>query len=76
MHLAVVLKMTTVSLVALGVATSILCVLVQLGIDRAPSLLFLALETLSLKPRAFVNFLISVAKTARQKPITGRQADF
>lgn len=61
--------------VALGLAFSVPCVPVQLGIICAPSFLFLTSETLSLQPRAFVP-LLSVTKTARQKPITGRQADF
>lgn len=73
---AVVLKATIIFLAALGWATSALCVWVQLGIICAPPLLFLSFETLSLQPKAFVTLLISVTKTARQKPITGREADF
>lgn len=73
-HLAMVLKMTVVFLVAL--ATSVRCVLVQFGILCAPWFLFLTFETRSLQPRAFVTTLLrSVIKTAMQNPVPGRKAD-
>lgn len=42
---------------------------VRFGIICVPLFLFLTFETLSLQPRAFVTLLISVTKTAGQKPL-------